>query len=193
MLPRVGPLVGPKNGLLSNTQKWIVWGDTHADKAKDFIEKGCPGRGHQGKGLMIVYGQSSCLLPIFGPAQGPSRCCQYLSAKLHSIAKFSGRLAEHIMGWRLLPPFGPSWILPVFGGSTVFLWGSPVVWQLTKRLLSCLAKVGGFCEWFPNTQSCHTGHVCCTTFEYQQSRTSERGKGKCGFDLISTKICFDAI
>ena len=26
-----------------NTQKWIVWRDTHADKARDFIRKGCPG------------------------------------------------------------------------------------------------------------------------------------------------------
>ena len=39
-----GSLPGPKTGLLSNTQKWIVWGDTYADKARDFIMKGHPGR-----------------------------------------------------------------------------------------------------------------------------------------------------
>ena len=34
------PLPGPETGLLSNTQKWIVQGDTCADKARDFIGKG---------------------------------------------------------------------------------------------------------------------------------------------------------
>ena len=37
------PLPGPETGLLSNTQKWIVQGDTCADKARDFIRKGHPG------------------------------------------------------------------------------------------------------------------------------------------------------
>ena len=31
------PLLGPKSGLLSNTRKWIVRGDTCADKGRDFI------------------------------------------------------------------------------------------------------------------------------------------------------------
>ena len=35
-----------------------------------------------------------------------------LSAKMDSNAKDSGRLARHIMGWHLLPPFGPSQIIP---------------------------------------------------------------------------------
>ena len=43
------PFPGPKNGLLSNTWKWMVQGDTHADKAKDFIGKGWLGREQQGK------------------------------------------------------------------------------------------------------------------------------------------------
>ena len=34
------PLPGPKTGLLSNTRKWIVQGDTCADKVRDFIGKG---------------------------------------------------------------------------------------------------------------------------------------------------------
>ena len=38
-----GPLPGPEAGLLSNTQKWIVQGDTCADKSRDFIGKGHPG------------------------------------------------------------------------------------------------------------------------------------------------------
>ena len=43
LLQEEGPLPGPKTGLLSNAQKWIVWGDTRADKARDFIGKGHPG------------------------------------------------------------------------------------------------------------------------------------------------------
>ena len=45
-----GPLPGPETGLLSNTQKWIVQGDTCADKSRDFIGKGHPGGEQEGKG-----------------------------------------------------------------------------------------------------------------------------------------------
>ena len=45
-----GPLPGPETGLLSNTRKWIVWGDTCADKSRGFIGKGHPGREQEGKG-----------------------------------------------------------------------------------------------------------------------------------------------
>ena len=44
-----GPLSGPKRGLLSNTRKWTVQGDTHADKARDLIGKGCLGREQEGR------------------------------------------------------------------------------------------------------------------------------------------------
>ena len=40
LLQEGGPLPGPETKLLSNTKKWIVWGDTCADKARDFIGKG---------------------------------------------------------------------------------------------------------------------------------------------------------
>ena len=40
VLQEGGHLPGPETGLLSNTRKWIVWGDTRADKARDFIGKG---------------------------------------------------------------------------------------------------------------------------------------------------------
>ena len=49
LLQEGGPLPGPKTGLLSNTRKWIVWGDTCADKARDFIGKGHPGGEQEGK------------------------------------------------------------------------------------------------------------------------------------------------
>ena len=48
---RGDPLPGAKDGLFSNTQKWMVQGDTRADKARDFIRKGRPGREQEGKEL----------------------------------------------------------------------------------------------------------------------------------------------
>ena len=50
LLQEEGPLPGTETGLLSDTQKWIVWGDTCADKARDFIRKGHPGGEQHGKG-----------------------------------------------------------------------------------------------------------------------------------------------
>ena len=40
LLQEGGPLPGPETGLLSNTRKWIVRGDTSAGKARDFMGKG---------------------------------------------------------------------------------------------------------------------------------------------------------
>ena len=40
LLQGSGPLPGPLSRLLSNTQKCVVQGDTHVDKARDFIGKG---------------------------------------------------------------------------------------------------------------------------------------------------------
>ena len=47
LLQERGPLQGPETGLLSNTQKQIVRGDTSADKAREFIGKGRLGREKQ--------------------------------------------------------------------------------------------------------------------------------------------------
>ena len=67
MLQEGRPIPGPKTGLLSNTQKWIVWGDTCADKARDFIGKGhlgwrAVGSGNQGEQLCHV----ACSLRFYG-------------------------------------------------------------------------------------------------------------------------------
>ena len=50
LLREGGLLPGPKSGLLSNTRKWTVQGDTCADKARDFIGKRRLGGKQQGKG-----------------------------------------------------------------------------------------------------------------------------------------------
>ena len=44
------PLPGPESGLLSNTRKGTVRGDTRADKARDFMGKGRPGGEQEGEG-----------------------------------------------------------------------------------------------------------------------------------------------
>ena len=44
------PLPGPETEFLSNTWKWVVQGDSCADKARDFIGTGPPGREQEGKG-----------------------------------------------------------------------------------------------------------------------------------------------
>ena len=69
MLQEGGPFPGPETGLLSNIWKWIVQGDTCADKARDFIGKGNPGEllcrvarslGFYGDGISfwVIFGQS---------------------------------------------------------------------------------------------------------------------------------------
>ena len=50
LLQEGGPLQGPKTGLLSNIQKWIVQGDTCVDKARNFIGKEHLGGEQEGKG-----------------------------------------------------------------------------------------------------------------------------------------------
>ena len=59
-----GSLPRPKSGLSSNTQKWIVQGDTCADKARGFIGKGRPGGEQQSK--RTQENCSATLLTVLG-------------------------------------------------------------------------------------------------------------------------------
>jgi len=47
MVQKGRPLPQPECGFLFNTWKWIIQGDACADKARDFIGKGCLGREQQ--------------------------------------------------------------------------------------------------------------------------------------------------
>ena len=49
LLQEGGPHPGPETGLLSNTRKWIVWGDTHW-QSRRFYWEGRPGGEQEGKG-----------------------------------------------------------------------------------------------------------------------------------------------
>ena len=81
------PFQGPKSGLLSNTWKWTVQGDSRADKARDFIKKGHQGESSKGNpgellchmahsfrfygkwfSFLVVCGQSFWLMVIPGGA-----------------------------------------------------------------------------------------------------------------------------
>ena len=108
VLQKGGSLLGPKSGLLSNTWKWLVWGNTCADKTSDLIGKGCPGR-TAGSGTQensysaiwlevlgfIVMGFLGCLWLII-LTQGPSWWHVHYSVKIDSSEKDSGRLVGHM-------------------------------------------------------------------------------------------------
>ena len=97
-------LPGPKGGLLSNTWKWLVWGDTRAHKASDFIGKGARGE-QQGQeprrttllevSGFIVMGFLGCLWLII-LTQGPSWWHVHYSVKIDSSEKDSGRPVGHM-------------------------------------------------------------------------------------------------
>ena len=74
LLQEGGPLPGPETELLSNTQKWIVRGDTRADKAGGFIGKERPGGEQEGTqencsatvaGSLGVYGDGISVRVVF--------------------------------------------------------------------------------------------------------------------------------
>ena len=99
-------------------------------------------------GLVSWWSLASHLAwPISSLTQGPSWWHSHLSAKMDSSKKDSERLAGHIMGWCLLPPFGLSQILLVS-----FQYQYRVLYQddLGKQSSSSLAKAGSFGQQFPN-------------------------------------------
>ena len=85
-------------------------------------------------------------VPTFGPIQGPSCWHTHLSVKMFPSTSVLGRLAEHLMGWPLLPPFGSSWIIPVGRSLSVLcsLLGSPVVRSLMQAIVIMPGRVVQF-------------------------------------------------
>ena len=81
MLQERGTTSGPKSGLLSNTWKWIFWGDTCTDKERHFIGKGTRVEstrvGSPGKLLCHIarslrfYGDEISFLVVFGQSFWP--------------------------------------------------------------------------------------------------------------------------
>ena len=123
LLQERGPLPGPESGLLSNTRKWIVWGDTGANEAGDFTGKGRRAESRR------VREPGKTALPC-GSTQSRAYgdgSVSRLSLASHSDWVFPGGaclvqprwiLSRRILGggWT---PFDLSWTLPVGGGLLV--------------------------------------------------------------------------
>ena len=137
-----GLLPRPKCGLLPNTQKWIVQGDTRADKARAFIRKGCPGREQQRKGtqengsaawltdsdFMVMTLVSGLSLANHSDSGSFLVAPRHNSAKMDSSEMDSGKLVGH-MDWHPLFLFNHSWFPLVVSSLLVlcFLPKPPVV------------------------------------------------------------------
>ena len=145
------PLPGPETGLLSNTRKWVVLGDTCANKARDFIGKGCLGGEQEGKGTQENCFVTWLAVSGFMVVGLVSR----LSLANHSdsesflvvYALFSQDGCQRGGFWEVaghvLSPFDLSQTLLVSGGLLV-LCSLPEPNKSCRWLLWCLARVGGF-------------------------------------------------
>ena len=137
MLQEGGPLPEPKTGLLSNTQKWIVQGDTCADKVRDFIGQGCPG-------WRVVDNSSATWLEVsgfmvMGLVSGLSLANHSHSESFLVVhALFSQYGCQREGFWKVfrhvVSPFDLCQTLLVGGGLLVpcSLPGPPVIKQLTQ-------------------------------------------------------------
>ena len=155
MLQEGKPLPGPETGLLSNTWKWIVWGDTCADKAWDFIGKGHPGGEQQGKGTQ----ENSFAMWLIVSGFMEMGLVSGLSLANHSDSE--SFLVVHALfsqdGWfwevvrHVVSPFDLSWTLLVDGGLLVpcSLPGPPVL----KQLIQIVTVVPGRDGWFQSVCS----------------------------------------
>ena len=108
-----------ETGLLSDTQKWIVWGDTCANKARDFIGKWHLGGEQEGKGTQE---NSAAWLTVLGfMVMG---LVSRWSLPNHSNSVFPGgsriaqprwMLSRGILGSERMSPIDLSRTLPVGG------------------------------------------------------------------------------
>ena len=146
------PLAGPKTGLLSNTQKWIVWGVRCADKARSFIGKGhlvesSRVREHRKTALPCgrvgFYGDGISFQVVFIQAfwEGP----RVLPGGAHLIHPRWMPERRILGGGQTCSDL--SWTLPVGGGLLVLcsLPGPPVVKQL-MQMVTMVPDQGGWLQ-----------------------------------------------
>ena len=147
-------LPGPKSGLLSNTQKWIVQGDM-CWPSKGLYWKGAPwqraaGWGSPGECFATWLALSGFM--VMGLISGLSlaNCSDSESFLVaHSLLSQGGcqRGFWEVVG-HVVSPFDLSWTLPV-GGGLLFscsLPGPPVVKQLVQ-IVTMVAGQGEQCQW----------------------------------------------
>ena len=138
------PVPGPETGFLSNTQKWIVWGDTCADKARDFIGKGRPGGEQQGKGTQENCSATWLAVSGFmvtGLVSGVSLTNHSDSESflvVHALFSQDGCQWERFweVAGHVVSLFDLFWTLQVGGGILVLcsLPGPPVIKQLMQMV-----------------------------------------------------------
>ena len=147
------PFQGPKLGS-SNTRKWVVWGDTCADKARDFIGKGPPGGEQQGKGTqencsaMWLAVSGFMVMGLVSGLSLPSHSDSESFLVVQALFSQDGCQREgfwEVVG-SVVSPFDLSWTLLVGGGLLVpcSLPGPPVV----KQLMQMVTVVPGQGGWF---------------------------------------------
>ena len=141
-------------GLLSNIQKWIVQGDTCADKAGDFIGKGRLGGEQQAKGPQEDCSATWLTVSDFmvmGLVSGLSLANHSDSESFlvaHTLLSQDGRQGEGF--WELVrhmvSPSDLSWSLPVGGGLLVpfSLPGPPVIKQFKQMVARDPGQSGRF-------------------------------------------------
>ena len=154
VLQEGGPLLGPKTGLLSNTRKWIVRGDTCADKARDFLGKGLPGGEQESEGTqgncsvtwLTVSGFMVMELVSGLSLTNHSNSESFLV--VHFLFSQDGCQREGFweVGGQVVSTFDISWTLLVGGGLLVpcSLPGPPVL----KQLMQMVTMVPGQDGWF---------------------------------------------
>ena len=155
-LQEKGPLPGLETGLLFNTRKWNVRGDTFADKARDFIGKGRLGGEQQGKGAQENWSAMWLAVSAFmvmGLVSGLSLASHsdsesFLVAPAMSSQDGCQREGFWEVVGHVVSPFDLSRTLPVGGGLLVpcSLPGPPVIRQSWKWWPWCLARVDGFSQ-----------------------------------------------
>ena len=149
-----GSLPASKTGLLSNTRKWIVRGDTSADKARDFIGKGHPGGEQEGKGTQENSSATWLAVSgfmVMGLVSGLSLANHSDSESFLMVhALFSQDWCQREGFWeavgQVVSPFDLSLALLVGGGLLVpcSLPGPPVVKQLMQMVTVVPGQGGRF-------------------------------------------------
>ena len=153
MFQEGGPLPGPETGLLSNTQKWIVQGDTYADKARDFIGKGAwveSSRARELRRTALPHGWSLGFM-VMGLVSGWSLSNHSDSDSflvVHTLFSQGGcqwegfwEVVRHVVS-----PFDLSWTLLVGDGLLVpcSLPGPPVIKQFMQMVTMVPGQDGQF-------------------------------------------------
>ena len=160
MLQEGGPLSAPQTGLLSNTQKWVVQGDTCAEKTRDFIRKGHLGGEQYGKGTQKNSSATWLAvsdLMVMGLVSGLSLANHPDSESflvVHTLFSQDGYQREGF--WEVVrhvvSPFDLSQTLPICGGLLVpcSLAGPPVAKQLRQKVTMVPGQGGRFQCTSPN-------------------------------------------